>query len=182
MHKIALFALAGAAAAALAGTAIAAGKDAHVMDVALPDGAVAHIQYYGDVAPKVTIAPRAQAGMPGLWAPMAFPNFEGLDQAIARMNQETEAMMRQAQTMPAHAGAPGVDVASYGNMPASANSVSVVSYSNGGRTCTRTTQSVSEGPGKPPKVTTSVSGDCAAAPTPGPAPEASQPTGPLSHT
>jgi hypothetical protein len=181
MRKLAKFALAGAAATALAGTAYAAGKNAHVMDVALPDGAVAHIQYYGDVAPKVTIAPRAEAGMPGLWAPMAFPNFEGLDQAIARMNQETEAMMRQAQTMAAHPGAPGLNVASYGNMPAGANSVSVVSYSNGGRTCTRTTQSVSEGPGKPPKVTTSVSGDCGPAAA-APAPQAAQPTGPLSHT
>jgi len=56
MRKLAQFALAGAAAAALAGTAYAATGKAHVMDVALPDGAVAHIQYYGDVAPKVTIA------------------------------------------------------------------------------------------------------------------------------
>jgi hypothetical protein len=179
MRKLAKFALAGAAAAAIAGTGYAATGNAHVMDVALPDGAVAHIQYYGDVAPKVTIAPSAQTGMPGLWAPMAFPRFEDIDQAIARMNQETEAMMRQAQTMTAHPGTPGVNVASYGNMPAGANSVSVVSYSNGAHTCTRTTQSVSEGPGKPPKVTTSVSGDCGPAAT---APEASQPTGPLNHT
>ena len=181
MRSFAKVALAGAAAAAIAGTAYAATKDAHEMVVALPDGAVAHIQYYGDVAPKVTIAPRqrAESAMPGMWAPMAFPNFDGLDQEIARMNQETEAMIRQAQTMTAHSGAPGVDVASYGNMPAGANSVSVVSYSNGGRTCTRTTESVSEGPGKPPKVTTKVSGDCGSA---APAPEAAQPTGPLSHT
>jgi hypothetical protein len=180
MRKLAQFALAGAAAAALAGTAYAASKNAHVMDVALPDGAIAHIQYYGDVAPKVTIAPRAEAGMPGLWAPMSFPGFGDLDQTIARMNQETEAMIRQAQTMAAHPGTPGLDVASYGNMPAGANSVSVVSYSNGSRTCTRTTRSVSEGPGKPPKVTTEVSGDCG--PASAPAPEAAQPTGPLSHT
>ena len=181
MRKLAQFALAGAVAAALAGTAYAASGKAHVMDVALPDGAVAHIQYYGDVAPKVTIGPGTEAGMPGLWAPMAFPRFEDIDQAIARMNQETEAMMRQAQTMAAHPGAPGLNVASYGNMPAGANSVSVISYSNGGRTCTRTTQSVSEGPGKPPKVTTSVSGDCGPAAA-APAPEAAQPTGPRSHT
>ena len=179
MRRLAKFALAGAAAAAIAGTAYAASKTAHEMVVALPDGAVAHIQYYGDVAPKVTIAPGAQAGLPGAWAPMAFPRFGDLDQEIARMHQQTEAMIRQAQRMAAQPGAPGVNVASYGNMPAGANSVSVVSYRNGGRTCTRTTETMSQGPGKPPKVTTKVSGDCGPA---GPVPETTQPTGPLSHT
>lgn len=179
MRKLAKFALAGAAAAAAAGTGYAATSKTHVMDVALPDGAVAHIQYYGHAAPKVTIAPKAEAGMPGFWAPMAFPRFEDIDQAIARMNQETEAMMRQAQTMAAHPLAPGVNVASFGSMPAGANSVSVVSYSNGDRTCTRTTRSVSEGPGKPPKVTTSVSGDCGPANAAAKSPEAAEP---LNHT
>jgi len=181
MRKLAQFALAGAAVAALAGTALAASKNAHVMDVALPDGAVAHIQYYGDVAPKVTIATRAEAGTPGLWAPMAFPRFEDLDRAIARMNQETEAMMRQAQTMAVQPGAPGMNVASYGNMPAGANSVSVVSYSDGDRTCTRTTETTSEGPGKPPKVTTKVSGDCGPGAVPGAKPS-DEAAAPLSHT
>lgn len=179
MRKLAQFALAGAAAAALAGTAYAASRNAHVMDVALPDGAVAHIQYYGDVAPRVTIAPRAEAATPGLWAPMAFPGFGDIERTIAQMHQQTEAMIRQAQAAAAQASAaPGLNVASYGNMPAGANSVSVVSYSNGAHTCTRTTQTVSEGAGRPPKVTTSVSGDCA------PAPGAPQPneTGPLNHT
>ena len=50
-------ALAGIAAAAIAGTAIAAGSKSHVMNVPLPDGSVAHIQYVGDVAPKVTVEP-----------------------------------------------------------------------------------------------------------------------------
>ena len=42
--------------------------------------------------------------------------------------------------------------------PAGETSTTVVSVSNGGATCTRTTESVSQGPGKPPKVTSSVSG------------------------
>lgn len=178
MRKLANFALAGAAAAAVAGTAYAASKNTHIMDVSLPDGAVAHIQYYGDVAPKVTVAPRAGDGMAGLWMPMAFPRFEDIDRAIAQMNQETQAMVRQAQTMTAHPGTPGLNVASYGSMPVGTNSVSVVSYSNGGQTCTRTTQMVSQGAGKPPKVTTNVSGDCGAANS---APRASE-AGPVSHT
>ena len=61
---------------------------------------------------------------------------------------------------------PGMDVASYGNLPAAADSVSVVSVSNGGSSCTRTTEVVSQGPGKPPKVTTNVSGNCGAAAQP----------------
>ena len=178
MRKLAKFALAGAAAAAVAGTAYAASKDAHVMDVSLPDGAVAHIQYYGDVAPKVTVAPRAGDGMAGLWAPMAFPHFDDIDRAIAQMKQETQAMVRQAQTMAAQPGTPELDVASYGTMPAGTNSVSVVSYSNGGQACTRTTQVVSQGVGKPPKVTTSVSGDCGPGNS---APKANE-AGPISHT
>lgn len=179
MRKLAKFALAGAFASALAGTALAASKTAHVMDVELPDGAVAHIQYSGDIAPKVTIVPGLEARMPGLWAPMAFPRFEDLDQAIARMNQQTEAMIRQAQTIAAHPGEPGVNVASYSNLPAGSDSVSVVSYANGGRTCTRTTKSVSQGPGKPPKVTTSISGDCGAASS---APAVRKEAQRLSHT
>lgn len=178
MRKLAKFALTGAAAAALAGTAYAASHNAHVMDVSLPGGSVAHIQYFGDVAPKVRVTPRVVSGAPGLWAPMAFPRFEDIDRSIAQMNQQTEAMIRQAQSMAARPGAPGVNVASYGNMPAGSNSVSVLSYSNGGQTCTRTTQVTSEGPGKPPKVTTNVSGNCARATG---APQPNQ-TGPLNHT
>jgi hypothetical protein len=178
MRKFAKIAFAGAAAAALVGTAYAASNNAHVMDVSLPDGAVAHIQYYGDVAPKVTIAPGPQAAMAGQWAPMAFPGFGDIDREIAQMRQQSEAMIRQAQSMAAQQGAPGVNVAAYGNLPAGANSVSVVSYSNGGQACTRTTEVTSEGAGKPPKVTTKVSGNCGAGTAAPPANE----TGPLNHT
>jgi hypothetical protein len=96
---------------------------------------------------------------------------------IAEMNRETDAMMRQAQQMarqPA-GGAATPYVASFGNVPAAATSTTVVSYSNGGSTCTRTTQSVSQGAGKPPKVTTSVSGNCAATAGPALPPQSSAP-------
>src|SRR5690349_18052718 len=51
--------LAGAAAIALvgvAGLAVAAIKNAHVLDVRLPDGSLAHIRYVGDTPPTVTFA------------------------------------------------------------------------------------------------------------------------------
>jgi hypothetical protein len=70
-------------------------------------------------------------------------------------------------------GVPGLNVAAYGNAPAGAQSVTVVSTSNGAKTCTRTTEVTSEGPGKAPKVTSNVSGDCAGAPA---APTAARPT------
>lgn len=183
MRNIVKFALAGAAATALAGTAYAAGKTTHDMNVPLPDGSVAHIQYTGDVAPKVTISPRIYAGMPGgMWAPMAMP-FPDIGQMMQRMDRETQAMLRQSQQM-AHIGAPGVNMASYGNMPAGANSVTVVSYSNGGQTCTRTTEVSSQGAGKAPKVTSNVSGDCAAPTRPQSRPTAAtgDPAKPINNT
>jgi hypothetical protein len=168
LHKVALAAVA----TALAGTAIAASPKTHVMNVPLPDGSVAHVQYVGDVAPKVTVDPAPLA--PGFWTSGMMPSFASFDRMIEQMNRETQAMMRQVQQMNAQPGAPGMNVASYGSMPAGADSVSVVSVSNGGGTCTRRTEVVSQGAGKPPKVTTSVTGKCgaSAAPPPAPAPGA----------
>ena len=163
MRKLPAFAFAGTAAVTLAGTALAATADHHVMNVSLPDGSVAHVEYVGRVAPKVTIQP-GPLGDFG-WAPTALPSFAGFDRMIEQMNRETEAMMRQAQQIEHQPpGAATRYIASYGNMPASATSTTIVSYSNGGRTCTRTTEVVSQGPGKPPKVTSNVTGQCGAAP------------------
>ena len=160
LHKVAL----AAAATALAGTAIAANRNSHMMNVPLPDGSVAHVQYVGDVPPKVTVDPAPLA--PGFWTSGMLPSFANFDRMIQQMDRETQAMMRQVQQAPIAGGVPGLNVASYGNMPAGANSVSIVSVSNGGGTCTRRTEVVSQGAGKSPKVTTSVSGNCAASAQP----------------
>jgi hypothetical protein len=156
--KLPAFALAGIAAGAIAGAAIAAGPKTHVMNVTLPDGSVAHIQYVGDVAPKVTIQPRRFAGGTNAWRP---PAMAGFGQMIEEMGRRNAELMRQVQNLPV--SGPGMNAASYGNLPAGTMSTSVVSYSNGGSTCTRTTEVVSQGPGKPPKVTSNVSGDCSSA-------------------
>ena len=178
MRKLPAIALAGFAAAALAGTAVAASRSSHVINVALPDGSTARVEYVGDVAPKVTIEPGRPVAF-GALAPL--PSFASFDQMFEQMNRETEAMMRQAQQMQqvaAQAGPGGAapTVASFGNAPAGVTSTAVVSYSNGHGTCTRTTQTVSQGAGKPPKVTSSVSGDCGAEAAP------PEPRGPLSNT
>jgi hypothetical protein len=178
VRKLPAIALAAFASAAVAGTAVAANRSSHVMTVALPDGSTARVEYVGDVAPKVTV----EHGRPvafGDWSPLA--SFAGFDRMIEQMNRETEAMLRQAQQMQQVAAQPGVGgaapyVASFGNSPAGVTSTTVVSYSNGSATCTRTTQTVSKGAGKPPKVTSSTSGDC------GSQPASAKGSGPLSNT
>jgi hypothetical protein len=158
VRKLPALAIGGIVAAALAGTAIAASPKTHRMDVSLPDGGVVHVDYVGDVAPKVTVAPM-QPG--GLWAPMAFPampdmrNFDRIFEHVQRQMQQVQRISSQA---------PGMNIASYGAMPEGSTSVSVVTTSNGGVSCTRTTEVVSQGAGKPPKVTSNVSGNCGATP------------------
>jgi hypothetical protein len=173
--KLSAIALAGAAAVTLAGTAVAANRASHVMTVALPDGSTARVEYVGDIAPKVTVAPASPVAFGDL-APL--PSFPGFDRIFEQMDRETEAMMRQAQQMARQPGAGGAVpyVASFGDAPAGVSSTTVVSYSNRNGTCTRTTQTVSQGAGKPPKVTTSVSGDCGSQAAP------ASPRGPLSNT
>lgn len=171
MRRLPAFVIAGVAAAALAGTAIAAAPKSHVMNVPLPDGSVARVQYVGDVAPSVTVAP-PPADAAGPWA-MPFPSFAGFDRMIEQMNRQTEAMMRQAQQAAHQPAGAAPYIASFGSVPAGGTSTTVVSVSNGGGTCTRTTEVVSQGPRKPPKVTSTVSGQCgggaAAVPSGGPA-------------
>ena len=159
MRRLPAFAIAGIAAAALAGTAVAASPKTHVMTVPLPDGSIAHVEYVGNVAPKVTVDPRPLADASDAWA-MPFPSFAGFDRMIQEMNRRTEQMVRQAQQMSHHPMGAAPYIASYGDLPAGGTSTTVVSVSNGGQTCTRTTEVVSQGAGKAPKVTSSVSGQC----------------------
>lgn len=156
MRKASAIILAGLGAAALAGAATAASRDTHTLNVSLPDGSVAHVDYVGDVAPKVRVTPAPIT--PG------FAPFGLFDRSMFEMDRQIEAMMRQvdAMTKQVTAVAPGLNVASFGNAPAGATSVTVVSTSNGSKTCTRTTEVTSQGTGKPPKVDTKISGDCGA--------------------
>lgn len=155
MRKLPLIA---GAALAVAGAAIAARPQSHELDVALADGTAVHVVYVGDVAPKVTLAPGRMAGR---WAAPGLPAFAGFDRMIEEMNRRTEALVRQAQEMARQPTAvPGVNVAAYANAPVGSTSTRMVSVSSGGSHCTRTTETVAQGAGKPPKVTTSVSGNC----------------------
>ena len=158
MRKANAIVLAGLGAVGIAGAAVAASRDTHTMNVPLPDGSTARVEYVGNVAPKVTVVP----------APMA--QFGLFDRSMFDMQRQIDAMMKQVDAiarMPV-AGTPGLNVAAYGNAPEVAQSVTVVSTSNGAKTCTRTTEVTSQGAGKSPKVVTNVSGDCGAAPDPAP--------------
>ena len=180
MMKLPVVALAGAAVVAIAGAALAADPKTHVMNVALPDGSVAHVEYVGDVAPKVTIAPVAAVPGGDFWT-SGVPAFAGLDRMFEQMDRQMQ-QIEQMANQPARPGVPGMNVASFGSLPAGANSVTVVSTSNGGVTCTHTTEVMSQGAGKPPKVTTNVSGNCgASAQSTPPAPPAT-PGKPIDHT
>lgn len=152
------FVLAGLGAITLAGAAVAASRDTHILNVPLPDGSTARVEYVGNVAPKVTVTP----------APLttSFPAFGMFDRSMADMQRQIDAMIRQANEMATRpiAGVPGLNVAAYGSTPTGTQSVTVVSTSNGSKTCTRTTEVTSQGPGKAPKVTSNVSGDCAGGP------------------
>jgi len=168
MRKLARLALGGAIALAAAGSAVAAAPDKKVMEVPLPDGSTARIEYYGEIAPKVTIEPRKAWAFPGDWMTGRFGPMMNIDRIFEQMERQRDALLKQMRRMPRHGGGPGTipKVASYGAAPAGTTSISVVSVSNGGGTCTRTTRMISQGDGKPPKVETQVSGNCAASEAP----------------
>jgi len=160
MLKARAIVLAGLGAVALTGAAAAASRDTHILNVSLPDGSTARIEYVGNVAPTVSVAP---APMQSVFAP-----FGMFDRSMFDMDRQIDAMMRQVNEITARAatGAPGMNVASFGNAPAGTESVTIVTTSNGTQTCTRRTEVTSQGAGKAPKVLSSLSGDCGGAAAP----------------
>src|SRR3546814_2897548 len=84
--------LAGAAAIATAGTAIAAANHNRVMTIDLPDGSIARIEYPGDVAPKVTVEPAMR------FAPVRFAD-PAITQPFALFDRIADDMDRQRQEM-----------------------------------------------------------------------------------
>lgn len=179
MRTLSKLGLAAICAAGVAGTAAAAARNAHVMNVALPDGSVAHVEYVGDVAPKVIVAPASPIAWSGFAAPVDLP-MNGFDAMFAQMDREMAATMRQIDQIarqPIAAGAHGANLAAYGSAPEGSSSYSVVTVSENGRECSRSTEVIGQGAGKAPKVVSKVSGDCGA--TPSAAPAVQVPDGPI---
>jgi hypothetical protein len=145
-----------------AAAAVAASDRGHVLNVVMPDGAVARIHYVGDVAPKVMVVPAAEA-MPVAF--VAADPFAMLDRISYAMDRQMDAMLRQASTVaaaaPAGVGAP--TAASLKDLPAGTVSYSYTAYSSGsGGQCSQSVQVTSLGQNQAPKVVRQSSGDCSA--------------------
>jgi hypothetical protein len=162
MRKAHTVILAGAAALLAGSAAVAATAKLHQMNVALPDGSVAQIEYAGDVAPKVTIAPA-----PGMRRVAVVDPFAQMDQVMASMEARHRAMMarmaameRAAADPPAPPAQPGQQLVAEGGAPANgAYSMVSVSSSTDANGCTQTVETRSNGSGTP-QVTKTSSGNC----------------------
>lgn len=149
--------LAGAAAVLAAGTAPAFASERNRMTVALPDGALAEVEYVGDVAPRVTVVPVA-ARLPILSDP-----FAEMERMAAAMQARHRAMMRQVAALQQLATqaetAPGMTLAS--SLPAGVR-YTMVSSTTDANGCTRTVRYSSDGSSETPQVTRASAGSCAA--------------------
>jgi len=170
--------LAGGAALLVAGTAAAAAGKLHTMNVALPDGSVAQIEYSGDVAPSV-------AAQPVDAVPVAYLDpFAELDQMAAYIEAQHQAMMQQVaaieQAAAGGSGAPG-PLTAVGNVPAGVH-YTYVSSTTDAHGCTQTIEYSSDGESQQPKVTRTSAGSCDSAKSDAPvaasAPKQPEPEGP----
>jgi len=178
-----------------AGAAVAAESRSHVVNIALPDGAVAQIHYEGDRAPSVAVARAGPAPVSVFervpisvlrTAPVVIP-MTGLDmrpaladfaRLSAMMEMQSRAMMRQmarmAQMQRHWADAPGAArMVSAGQAPAGVVEYRYVSTTSRDG-CTTSVQWSTDGSGAQPKVVRASSGTCGAdahSPLPTKAPE-----------
>jgi hypothetical protein len=158
--------LAGGATLLLAGAAVAASHDMHVMRVALPDGSEARISYQGDVAPRIRIA--GGPSTPVAVAPLAgfdMAPFADMDRIAAMMDRQAELALQRVALMQ-HAAlatgeAPRPLVA--GKATPGMVSYSYVSTTTSEGGCTRTVTWRSDGPNEQPRMTKTSAGSCAGA-------------------
>lgn len=153
-----------------AGVAEAASAKLHTMKIDAPDGSVVHVQYTGDVAPRVEILPAdsvVEMDADPVALQMADP-FIQMERISAMMDAQMHAMMQRAALLQQHAvatggdasGAPGLTVV--GDMPAGMH-VTYYSSTTNADGCTRTVTYSSNGSGAAPKVVQAASDACEAA-------------------
>lgn len=160
MRKITKLLLAGAGAATLAGVAVAAVDNHHIMNVVMPDGSVAQIHYVGNVAPQVVAVPAAETMPVAMVDPFAM-----MDRISYAMDRQMDAMLQQASAMAQSApGANGqLSEAALKSLPPGTVSYSFTSYSSGnGAGCSQSVQVTALGQNQPPKVERQSQGDCSA--------------------
>lgn len=157
--------LAGVAAVALAGSAaMGASKSPplHQMNLRLPDGGTVHVEYTGNVPPRVSVG---RAPVDVAWPSLADfgfgPSFTELQRISADMDRQMEMFMRQAESgMPAMNAENGLQTIDVGSLPPGSMSYSFVSSSNGRTSCSRMVEVTKPANGAKPKVVTRSSGDC----------------------
>ena len=164
MRKLRTAVLTGIAALAVTGVGLAAGRDMHMMKVNLPDGAVARIEYKGDVAPTVTYVPTSQVMPVSLFDLFDNAPFAAFDWIAAEMDRQTGAMFHEAGALsavpPLDSGK--LDLAALSKLPRGTFHYQFVSTSNGSGTCHRSIEVTSWGSDQKPKVISNSSGDCKA--------------------
>ncbi|MEI9996897.1 MAG: hypothetical protein WDM91_20050 [Rhizomicrobium sp.] len=156
MKSILPVVVAGAGALLLAGSvALAASRPAvHDITIQLPDGGVEHVQYTGDIAPKVVFDAQPFGMVAADWTP-SFAAFDALD---AAMDRQMEAMLRQVRALQAANGGPNDAVLRA--LPPGTSSYSRIMTTNGARSCVRTIQVRAPESGGKPQVVSQTSGDC----------------------
>ncbi len=159
---------AAAATALIGGGAWAASAYTHHVQVRLPDGQIAQVDYVGDVAPRVVVQPAAaaDAGANPVMA-IAFPGFGQMDRIFADMERQQAAMMQQVAAMEHaaatdHAGETGQHAA---HAPANGVNWSYVSSTTSSNGCTQTVEWSSQGAAQggqqaQPQVIRTSSGNC----------------------
>ena len=154
-----------AAALALLGAGVAEAATArlHTMKVDAPDGSIVHVEYAGEVAPRVEIVPVSEAAA---MMPLMADPFADMERISAMMDAQMQAMMQQAALVQqqalasGEAGAPGVTMAA--DAPRGMH-VTYYSSSTDARGCTRAVSYSSDGSGAEPKMTQVASDSCEAA-------------------
>jgi hypothetical protein len=155
MRTLSKLLLAGLGTLVATGAALAAADRVHVMDVALPDGSVAHVRYVGDIAPKVVVAP----AMPVAFA--AADPFATMDRISAEMDRQMDAMMQHAAMLAAPATGSQLSDAALRRLPPGTVSYTYTSYSSGdGASCSQSVQVTSLGADQAPKVVRQSSDGC----------------------
>ena len=160
----------------LGGVAYAAARDAHVLNVTLPDGSVAHIHYVGNVPPQLMLTPAGVVAMGNDTADPANP-FAEMDRIFAEMQARQAAMLAEAAKMQrvaeqqaalarATRGDGPIILADANAAPGSGaqdsgrgayHFVSVTQDANG---CISRVEETSDGSGAAPKVVRTMSGHC----------------------
>ncbi|WP_404710407.1 hypothetical protein [Sphingomonas sp. MMS24-J13] len=127
----------------------------------LPDGLVARIEYQGDVAPRVTLAPTSTVMPVGLFDLFDSAPLAAFDRIAAEMDRQTDAMLREVHMLQAAPlpGSGGLDLAALGKLPPGTVQYRFVSTSDGSGTCDRSVVT-SYGPDQRAKVVSRSSGDC----------------------